>query len=188
MNRSPLRRAAVTLAGAALLAGGATQALAAQADTSASKGVTIKMKLRGSGQDAVPYFTKAKKVHRGAKLTIVNTTDVQAIGPHTFSLVKKKALPKGAEAQRECGEQFSGICGTVATAHEFNPQTMGVDKPEVEVGKKGWDKSFGKQGDSWYTETKGESYSRKVTAKAGTTLTFFCAVHPNMVGKIKVVK
>ena len=48
--------------------------------------------------------------------------------------------------------------------------------------------SFGKTGDTWYTETKNAKESRTISAKAGTTLTYFCAVHPNMVGTIKVVK
>ena len=47
-------------------------------------------------------------------------------------------------------------------------------------------KSFGKKGDSWFTPDKGTKQSRKVSAKAGKTLYFFCAVHPFMQGKIKV--
>ena len=62
-----------------------------------------------------------------------------------------------------------------------------MGRPVVDSGKTGWDKSFGKKGDSWFAEAKGDKHSRKVTAKVGTTLTYFCAIHPNMVGKIKVI-
>lgn len=187
MHTAKIRRAGVIAAGCALLAGGASQALAAPAG-SAGHGATITMKLKGTGEQAVPYFAGPKKVRTGAKLTIVNATAIEAIGPHTFSLVKPKLIPTSAEDMRACGEQFQGLCGTIAAAHEFDPQTMQVKKHDLDVKGKGWNAAFGKTGDSWYTETKGESYSRKVTAKAGTTLTYFCAVHPNMVGKIKVVK
>ena len=179
MNARTLRRGGIALAGAALLfTGGATQAHAA----------TITMKLKGKGKSAVPYFTGPKTVAHGAKLKIVNDTAPKAIGPHTFSLVKAGLVPKGAKAQSKCaGENaLTGLCLTIAKAHEVDLKTFKVSKPIVETGRTGWDTSFGKTGDSWYTETKGEKTSRIVTAKAGTTLTYFCAVHPNMVGKIKV--
>ncbi len=176
------RGAALALAGAALLAGGATQADAA----------TIHMKLKGEGEQAEPYFQGPKTVKKGAKLTIQNDTSVEAIGPHTFSLVKPSLLPRTEAEMMECGGSETappaGVCLTVAKAHEVDFQTFKVAKPIVEAGKKGWNTSFGKTGDSWYTETQGEKHSRRVTAKAGTTLTFFCAIHPFMTGKIKVTK
>jgi plastocyanin len=65
-----------------------------------------------------------------------------------------------------------------------------IHKPKVDVGKTGWDKSFGKTGDSWFTgeKRKGTKNTRKVSAAVGTTLYFMCAVHPGMQGKIKVVE
>ena len=46
----------------------------------------------------------------------------------------------------------------------------------------------GKKGDSWFTgERKGTHDVAKVTAKAGTTLYFICAIHPWMQGSVKVV-
>lgn len=155
--------------------------------------VKIQMKLKGKGRKAVPFFSaSAKKISRGAKLTIVNTTKIQQIGPHTFSLVKPAKIPNGTKAQRKCGGSEttppSGICLKIFKAHKVDFQTGKVGKISLDVGKKGWDKSFGKKGDSWVTEGKGQTTTRKVTAKVGTTLTYFCAVHPNMVGKLKVVK
>ena len=63
-----------------------------------------------------------------------------------------------------------------------------VNRPKIEVGSKGWDQSFGKIGDSWYTEIQGAHNTRKVSANDGKTLYYFCLVHPFMQGKIKVVK
>jgi plastocyanin len=147
--------------------------------------VTVKMKLKGKR----PFFSATgKTISRGEKLTVVNTTKIQQIGPHTFSLVKPAALPKTAKKAKACGEKLKGICGKIARAHKFDPKTQKINKPDLDVGGKGWNTSFGRKGDSWYTEVKGDIETRKVTAPVGTTLTYFCAVHPNMVGKLKVVK
>ena len=44
-----------------------------------------------------------------------------------------------------------------------------------------------KLGDSWFTGNKPEaSITQQVTASAGTTIYFMCAVHPWMHGKITV--
>ncbi len=190
MHASLTHRAAVALAGAAILAGGASQAFAHSAHTSAAGSATISIKLKGKGKKAEPYFTGPKTIQEGAKLTIVNTTSPKAIGPHTFSLVKPAKIPHGTKAINTCASDkgFSGVCLAIAKAHKVNLKTEKVGKPSVDVGKKGWSTSFGKKGDTWFTQAKGETQTRTVTAKAGTTLTYFCAVHPNMVGTIKVVK
>jgi hypothetical protein len=56
----------------------------------------------------------------------------------------------------------------------------------VDVAAKGWDASFGKEGDTWYTETEGEDTARKVSAEPGSKLYYLCVVHPFMQGKINV--
>ena len=139
------------------------------------------MKLKGKR----PLFTGPKRISQGARLTVVNRSSPKKIGPHTFSLVKPALIPKTKKARKAC---FDGnICLTIALAHEFDPETEKIGKNSVEVGGKGWNKSFGKKGDSFYTEVKGGKQTRRVTAPVGTTLTYFCAVHPGMKGKIKVV-
>lgn len=148
---------------------------------------TVKMVVNGE----VPAFKAPKSVKRGDKLTVVNKSDPEAIGPHTLSLVKPSELPSKKQ-WKKCGmPPFAFICATIFEAHEVEVPENGpptVGKHDVEVGKKGWDKSFGKTGDSWLTENEGDKTSRRVTAKAGSALTLFCAVHPNMVAKVKVKK
>ena len=59
-----------------------------------------------------------------------------------------------------------------------------------EAGKKGWDKegSLKVRGDSYFLVKRHEKFAQKVSADPGTTLTFFCAVHPDMQGTIDVTE
>jgi plastocyanin len=72
-------------------------------------------------------------------------------------------------------------------AHEANMETGEVGKALVEVGGEAFDTGGDKAaaGDSIYLPPKGK-VTFKVTAKKGTTLNFICAVHPWMIGTIKV--
>ena len=133
-------------------------------------------------------FQGDKKVKSGSQLQIVNATDPTQVGPHTFTLVKKSELPTTKQEMKDCEKLQSKLCQDVAKAQKVNTKTFEVKKPVVDAGKKGWDKSFGKRGDTWYTQTEGEFNQRKVRAKPGTTLYYLCVVHPFMQGKIKVVK
>ncbi len=180
------------LAGAAALAA-VTGVSALAAPTSQAgkydtpKPVTIKAVFKG-GKSA-PKFKGPNKVARGSKLTMLNASNPKKIGPHTFSIVKKNLLPRKKAEYEACHDlDPASACGRIAKAHKVNPKTFAVGKPDVDVGKKGWDKSFGKKGDTFYTETEGESETRKVTAKVGSKLILFCAVHPEMVKKLKVTR
>ena len=154
----------------------------------AKDGVTIRAVLEGK----LPEFKGPSKVSRGAPLTFLNDSDPKKIGPHTITLVDKAIVPvvrnrKEAEA---CFRE--GLCGAIAAAHKFNPRTERVNKPSVDVGRKGaWDVAFESlegKGDSFYTEEEGGNQTRKVRAPVGSRLTLFCAVHPEMVKTIRVVK
>ncbi len=131
-------------------------------------------------------FSGPRRISSGATLAIVNTTDPAKVGPHTFTLIRKGKLPKTEKQMKRC-EQAKGVCKDIARAHKFEPPDT-INRPDVDVGKSGWDRSFGKRGDSWFTPTEGEQTSRVVAAKPGTTLYYFCAIHPFMTGKIKVVR
>jgi len=167
--------AIAALGGTAASAGGGAGATAAPA--------TITMKLEGQKF----FFEGSRRVRAGRNLRIRNNTDPRKGGPHTFTLVTQSVLPETRKEQKECFG--GGICGPVAGAHEFNEETETVGRPLVKVGKPGWDRSFakGRKGDTWYTETDGETFSQKVSARAGRTLYYMCVVHPEMQGKIKVV-
>jgi hypothetical protein len=126
-------------------------------------------------------------VHEGEELEIINRTMPSMVGPHTFSLVTKGSLPKTPKQRKTCftpGKICMGIAHWYGLKGEENPKN-----PLVEVGKPGWD-TMGtptKKGDSYFFGKKGASIDQKVTAKAGTTLYFMCAVHAFMQGSIKVL-
>jgi hypothetical protein len=134
------------------------------------------------------FFEGPKKVEKGQKLKILNSTDPRKGGPHTFSLVEKSTLPTTNAEVKNCINELEAICGAIAEWHEFDPETGEVNKQTVRAGGKGWDTlgSEESKGDSWYSETEGESFSQKVTADAGSKLYYICVVHPFMQGKLKV--
>jgi hypothetical protein len=172
--------------GAALVALGVLGVAGAASGSSAkAKDDVAKFSMERKGKKI--FFEGPDSVESGAKLKVENNTNPRIIGPHTFSVVERSALPKGLEEKRECG-RLQRICGEIAQAHEADPQTGQVGEPNVDEGKKGWDKptthkSFG---DSWFTQKNGERESREVSADGGENLWFICAVHPQMQTKVEV--
>jgi hypothetical protein len=132
-------------------------------------------------------FVGPETVTVGDQLEIVNTTNPKQVGPHTFSLVTKGSQPKTPNARKNCFTP-KHICLSVAMWHGFNPKTEEITKNPAKAGPAGWSTlgSTSKKGDSWFTEKKGETFSQEVTAAAGTTLYYMCAVHPWMQGKVNV--
>jgi hypothetical protein len=160
-------------------------ALATGAESAMSEeGVTtIEIKMEGKKMG----FFGPKTVHEGEELRIVNNTMPSMVGPHTFSLVTKGSLPKTAAARKSCftpGKICMGIAKWYGLKGEEEPK-----QPLVEAGKEGWDMmgTATKKGDSFFFGKKGESVEQVVSAKAGTTLYFMCAVHAFMQGQIKVL-
>jgi hypothetical protein len=134
-------------------------------------------------------FVGPESVTAGDQLEIVNDTNPKQVGPHTFSLVTQGSLPKTPKARKNCFTP-KHICLAVAIWHGFNPKTEQITKNPAKAGPAGWSTAgtaTGKKGDSWFTEKKGETFSQEVTAAAGTTLYYMCAVHPWMQGKVNVV-
>jgi plastocyanin len=134
------------------------------------------------------FFTGSSTVKTGQLLRVRNLSNPKQHGPHTFTLVASNVIPRSRKAGEQCFTPGK-ICLTAAIAHEFDEKTEKVNKPLVEAGKLGWDKRFSRtvrSGDSWYSETKGETFEQVVSAKAGTILRYMCVVHPEMQGKIRV--
>ena len=179
-------RLLVALAALGALTVGALGGGAATASTS-SKGATV-IKMERNGKELL--FTAPQTIEAGANLKIKNKTNPRQVGPHTFSLVSPKVTPTTRKAIKSCAKKLKGICGAVVQWHEVDLQTGQVGENPVEVGKQGWDRqgNLKRKGDSWVAERKGESFARKVTAKPGKVLHFFCAVHPEMQGAIEVVE
>jgi len=151
----------------------------------ASAGTTT-LSMKGK-TDRKLTFSGPKTVEAGDKLAIENLTNPRKVGPHSFTLLEKKLLPKTNADARACFEPGT-VCTDVFEAHELDMNTGEAGVIDIDVGKKGWDVPFTQdaEGDTWWTAAEGESTKRKVTAKPGTKLTYFCAIHPLMAGKIKV--
>jgi plastocyanin len=188
-----LRKSRIALAGAPLAALVALlvlvvvpgiSAAAEMTEPAAEEGVTtIEIKMEGKKMG----FFGPKTVHEGEELRIVNNTMPSMVGPHTFSLVTKGSLPKTAKLRKECftpGKICMGIAKWYGLKGEEEPKN-----PLVKAGQEGWDTmgTTTKKGDSYFFAKKGESFEQVVSAKAGTTLYFMCAVHAFMQGSIKVL-
>jgi len=176
----------IALAGAplaALIALVALVAPSAFAAESTESVTTIEIFMQGKKMG----FSGPSTVHEGEVLKVVNNTMPSMVGPHTFSLVTKSSLPKTAKQRKTCftpGKICMGIAHWYGLKGEENPKN-----PLVQAGGEGWNTmgTTTKKGDSYFFGKKGESFEQPVTAKAGTTLYFMCAVHPWMQGSIKVV-
>lgn len=183
-RRARLRAVALTASTAALvLAIGGAGVASAATPTGVTDVVSIELakgKLKFVGPESVTV---------GDQLEIVNKTNPKQVGPHTFSLVTKGSQPKTPKARKGC---FSPkhICLSIAMWHGFNPKTEQITKNPAKAGSAGWSTagSITAKGDSWFSgEKKGGHFAQEVTAAAGTTLYYMCAVHPWMQGKVNVV-
>jgi hypothetical protein len=176
-------RAAAPVAALTVLAALLVPALATAEAPASSAVTTIEIKMEGKKMN---FFGPAT-VHEGEELRVVNDTSPSMVGPHTFSLVTKGSLPKTPKLRKECftpGKICMGIAGWYGLKGEESPKN-----PLVDVGNEGWDTmgTVTKKGDSYFFGKKGASIEQVVTAKAGTTLYFMCAVHAFMQGSIKVL-
>jgi plastocyanin len=170
---------------AALAAAGAVATAGTVAAADVAKGVDATIKIKGN---AHPRFVAPDTVIAGSDLGIVNRTNPQVIGPHTFSLIEKSELPRTRDEFKRCA-RIRGICKQIANDHGvFPPADFEVDEPDVENGSTGWDTTYDGEdsGDSWLTENEDELAHRQVTADPGN-LWFLCIVHPDMQGKVKVL-
>jgi hypothetical protein len=180
------KRRTVRVAGvvAALAATGGLLAGGAAATAEEAKGPTVGTSIRIKNNDH-PKFAAPEAVLAGADLQVINRTNPNRIGPHTFSLVERDQLPRTRDELKKCGN-FKIVCKDIGIAHDAGPG--GVSIRDVENGAAGWDATFDGQsaGDSWYTDELDETTSRVVSAGPGN-LWFMCAIHPDMQGKVKVV-
>jgi hypothetical protein len=150
---------------------------------------TVYIKAGGGGPDGGLRFVAPKTIAAGAELEVLNQTNPHQVGPHTFSLVTKGSIPKTKKAEKNCFTP-KHICMAIAKWHGTNGNGP-VTKNPTKAGLPGWDTlgSVTKVGDSWFTGEKkpGTSIEQPVSAAAGTTLYFMCAIHPFMHGSIEVV-
>jgi hypothetical protein len=184
MKHSRRLRAAGAVAALAAAGAVATAGTVATADVAKGPEVGDSIKIKGNSK---PRFVAPDVVAAGQELEIVNKSNPQAIGPHSFSLVEKEELPKGRDELRRCFK-LKDVCKQIAASHGvFPPNDFEVDEPDVDNGLEGWDTRFegSDHGDSWFTAQQDETTSRPVTAAPGN-MWFMCVVHPDMRGKVEV--
>jgi hypothetical protein len=164
-------------------------ALADAATTELGSANTVYIKAGGSGPEGGLHFVAPKTIVAGEDLEVLNQTNPHRVGPHTFSLVTKGSIPKTPKARQTCFTP-KHICMSIAKWHGTNGNGP-VTKNPAKAGLAGWDAlgSVTKKGDSWFTGEKepGTSIVQPVSAAAGTTIYFMCAIHPFMHGSIEVV-
>jgi plastocyanin len=134
-------------------------------------------------QDNVFFAPGRVRVRSGDSLTF-RFGDAKAMEPHTLTIVKRSDVPKTGAQVENCKP-----CERYATPHLKHPkappdQNNPIVHWTLNKGQPGLDTV----GDSIAIQQPGphKSITAQVTAPAGTTLYFLCAVHPWMQGKIVV--
>ena len=185
LSRKLLFWAAAGYAVLAVVAGVAIAGHGAASSATTIKAVSIppQIKINRFVQDTLRWNKDVYKVPSGGSLHIVNVAADE--GPHTFTVVAQKDLPKTAPQLFNCQ-----ICNKLAKAHGADPHSNAPPKfPFLENGVgQATAPSVDKPGDSGVTGKgkKGESIDLKVTAPAGTKLYFMCLIHPWMQAEVDV--
>ena len=96
------------------------------------------------------------------------------VEPHTLSIVRRADLPRTLQELFECE-----VCGPFLEAHDLEGASPNF---VVNVGKAG----LNRPGDSLLITNDHPVTTAPVTAPAGTTLNYLCAVHSWMQGKLVV--
>jgi plastocyanin len=162
------------------------------ASASASRavgGITVKVTDKGSSYvinksaTDTMYFSPATVSVKSGQMLTFEYGGKPAEEPHTITIVAKNELPKTPAQIDNCL-----ACQKLASGHLRNPHappgpTNDIAHWTLDKGKPGLDSV----GDSIAIEgAKHRSISIKVTAPAGTTLNFICAVHPWMQARLVV--
>jgi hypothetical protein len=167
----------------ALAAIGATTASAAPRARATIKAVTsFRFKINRYVQDGLRWNRDAYAVRSGGTIHVVNSEGQS--GPHTFTVLKKKDLPRTLRTLFNCS-----ACNELTRAHGANPESEEPPRfPFLENGV-GQDTppNVDRPGDSGLIgERRGDAVDFNVTARAGTNLWFICLVHPWMQAKLQV--
>jgi plastocyanin len=178
MSRGKQARVGVAAVAAITAAAVAVPAFAAAPSRAIQKVVGgAKVVPNRSFSDTMHFKKDVIQVQKGGTITLVDTTKA----PHTFSIVKAKQLPKTPKQVENCFGK--GPCDEIAIAHgAVNPDTgeeQDPTTPLVNAGKAG----FNQPGDSVLIPPGGRV---KVKVTGGQDLSYICAIHPWMQGKINV--
>ncbi|MBV9545768.1 MAG: hypothetical protein JOY61_15465 [Chloroflexi bacterium] len=186
----------------ALVVAAGTLALVALPTMQASAASARTVDIVGDGDMGEPnakapfYFKQGRvSVHQGDTVVWRNTTDE----PHSISVVDKTELPPTTAQMMNCT-----VCDTFLGAHAPTIGPNGPVPPFVaslddfkasaaspaRLDSRGDSVLVAEAGKSYPSTTGGtirDTVSASITAPAGTTLTYFCALHPWMQGTIDVL-
>jgi len=174
-DRRPLRRWSVRLAVLAALS------LAGLTLTTTASGATDKTVRSQGTEQFVPNSKIMSNLHFAPGHIVLHSGDTlnfqhadQTDEPHTLSIINADEVPSTLEQVFECN-----VCNDVfASLPPGPPSSTFVNGPGTGPGIDGRLDSL--------IVFPGESISAQVTAPAGSTLDFFCAIHPWMQGSIDV--
>lgn len=156
---------------------------AGPAKTTIGTKASFKFKANRYIQEGLRWNKDSYEVGSGGTLHVVNSDG--GSGPHTFTVLAKKDVPKTAKTLFSCK-----ACAALAKAHGADPESDAPPTfPFLENGVgQATAPDVDRPGDSGITGEgkKGESIDLKVTAKAGSTLYFICLIHPWMQSKVEV--
>lgn len=143
---------------------------------------TLKVKVNRYIQDGLRFQKDVYAVRSGGSVRIVNAAGDE--GPHTFTIVRKKDLPRTPRKILNCS-----LCDKLGQAHGADPNSDAPPKflfLENGVGTT-TSPNFDRPGDSAFVgPNKGDAVTVKVTARKGTKLNFLCLIHPWMQSRIIV--
>jgi hypothetical protein len=165
--------------------GGSTAALAATHHHRSPKRETIDesggtaLKPNRYVKDKLRWKKDVYHVRHGGTLHVVANVE----GPHTFTVVRKKVLPRTAKQAFNCK-----ACNKLIAAHGADPNSNAPPKFLFLENGVGQDTppNVNRPGDSAVVGIPGRSVDLHVTAKNGTVLHFMCLIHPWMQAKVVV--
>jgi hypothetical protein len=182
-----LKKLSVVVVAILVALGAASVAMAAgkkaPAKVTIKSATSFKFKANRYIQDGLHWAKDSYTVRSGGTLHVVNGDGSE--GPHTFTILAKKDVPKTAKTLFNCK-----ACNKLTKAHGADPQTEAPPKfPFLENGVgQATPENVDRPGDSGVIGTgkKGDFVNFKVTAKPGKTLYFICLIHPWMQSKVLV--
>ena len=183
------RTAAVVAAVAALGA----SAVAVAPASAAKNTITLKGKTHFKAgkfiKDDQRFVAPSNKVKSGGTVKVVNKTKNHE--PHTLTFIEKKFIPTSFDVNEDLNNNLLAAHQVDPNNEEAPPGVFIVDdgQPLADGATWGVDSAFSDtnaNGDSAFIAPDQNGPSFEVTAAKGSTLYYFCAVHPWMSGKLRV--
>jgi plastocyanin len=185
------RRTAAAVAAVAALGASAVAVAPASAakNTVTLKGGTIFKAGKFIKDDQRFQTPKNNKVKAGATVKVVNRTKNHE--PHTLTFVEKQFVPTSFDINEDLNNNLLAAHQVDPTNEEAPPGVLTVDDGQPLAAGATWDvdsafSDTNANGDSAFIAPDQNGPSFTVGAPKGSTLYFFCAIHPWMSGKLKV--